>query len=76
MVGIQAKLKLVKSYRNFSQYNVEKLIQTLDVCQRVLEFSPSGQSALTDHVKGKKHIDSLEKMNSFLKNAEVKKIAI
>ena len=29
MVGIQAKLKLVKFYRNFSRYNFEKLIRTL-----------------------------------------------
>ena len=31
MVSIQAKVKLVKSYRNFSRYNLEKLIQTLHI---------------------------------------------
>ena len=29
MVRIQVNLKLVKFYRNFSQYNFENLIQTL-----------------------------------------------
>ena len=29
MLGIQAKLKLVKFYRNFSRYNFEKLIRTM-----------------------------------------------
>ena len=29
---------------------------------------------MTDHAKGKKHIDSLEKRNSFFKNAKVKKV--
>ena len=29
MVGIRAKLKLAKFDRHFSQYNFEKLIQTL-----------------------------------------------
>ena len=45
-----------------------------DVCQGVLELSISGQPALTDHAKGKKQIDSLEKRNSFFKNAKVKKV--
>ena len=40
----------------------------------MLELSTSGQSTLTDHAKGKKHIDSLEKRNSFFKNSKVKKI--
>ena len=39
-----------------------------------MELSTSGESALTDHAKGKKHIDSLEKRNSFFKNAKVKKV--
>ena len=29
---------------------------------------------MTDHTKGKKHIDSLKKRNSFFKNAKVKKV--
>ena len=45
-----------------------------DVCQRVLGLSISGQSALSDHAKGKKHMDSLMKRNSFFKNAKVKKV--
>ena len=40
----------------------------------MLELSTSGQSALTDHAKGKKHNDSLEKRNRFFKNAKVKKV--
>ena len=40
----------------------------------MLELSTSGQSALTDYAKRKKHIDSLEKRNSFFKNAKVKKV--
>ena len=40
----------------------------------MLELSPSRQSALTDHPKGKKHINSLKKRNSFFKNAKVKKV--
>ena len=35
MVGIPAKLKLVKFYKNFSRCNFEKLIRTL-VCLKVL----------------------------------------
>ena len=45
-----------------------------NVCQRVLEFSTSEESALTDQAKGKKHIDSLEKRNSFFKNVKVKTV--
>ena len=40
----------------------------------MLELSTSGQSTLADHAKGKKHIDNLEKRNSFFKNAKVKKV--
>ena len=46
-----------------------------NVCQRVLEVSTSGESVLTDHAKGKKYIDNLEKRNSFFKNAKVKKVS-
>ena len=40
----------------------------------MLEVSTSGQSFLTDHAKGKKYTDNLEKRNSFFKNAKVKKV--
>ena len=40
----------------------------------MLDLSYSGQSALTDHAKGKTHIDGLEKRNSFSKNTKVKKV--
>ena len=45
-----------------------------NVCQRVLQLWTSGQYALTDHAKRKKYIDSLERRNSFFKNAKVKKV--
>ena len=45
-----------------------------NVCQTVLELSTSAESALTDQAKGKKHIDSLEKRNSFFKNVKVKTV--
>ena len=44
------------------------------VCQKVLELSTAGQSALTDHAKGKKHMDSLGKRNSFFKHVKVKQV--
>ena len=45
-----------------------------NISQRMLELSNSGQCALKDHAKGMKHSDSLEKRNSFFKNAKVKKV--
>ena len=41
MVLIQAKLKLVKFYRYFSQYNFEKLIQTLKLTEAVTQMTSS-----------------------------------
>ena len=42
------------------------------VCQKALELSTAGQSALTDHTKGKRHMDSLGKRNSFFKHVKMK----
>ena len=36
MMGIQAKIKLVKLYRNFSPYSFEKLIRTLMLHKKYL----------------------------------------
>ena len=47
-----------------------------NVCQKpALELSTSGQSALTDHARGKKHIDVIEKRTSFFKNTKVKEVS-
>ena len=35
------------------------------ICHRTFELSSSGRSAITDHGKGKKHLEELRKVNSF-----------
>ena len=37
------------------------------VCKKVIELSSSGRSALTDHHKGKKHQEALQKVTNFFK---------
>ena len=37
------------------------------ICHKVIELSSSGRSALTDHAKGKKHIQALSKVQNFFK---------
>ena len=36
-----------------------------DVCPNTFELSANGQSTITDHGKGKKHLEELRKVNSF-----------
>ena len=40
------------------------------VCHKTIELSTSGRSALTDHHKGKKHLDALNKVQTFFKKPE------
>jgi len=41
-------------------------------CHKTVELSSSGRSALTDHAKGKKHKDIVDKKKNFFKLAKSK----
>ena len=42
------------------------------VCQKTIELSSSGHSSITEHAKGKKHKDAVEKRKNFFKAAQAK----
>ena len=42
------------------------------VYHKTIELSSSGHCSITDHTKGKKHKDAVEKQNNFFKAAQAK----
>ena len=42
------------------------------VCHKMIELSSSGCSSITNHAKGKKHKDAVEKRKNFFKAAQAK----